>query len=121
MDWQKLIFDVHVKFVERKIAYAVGILKKLNFPQVNSTATLSCTNLSSPSLCDSHMGFYKSFPQNFCHILLSCLNKHKFIANLNETLIKFYVYYDNAENRAKLFKTVDNQLENTIFCTDHKT
>ena len=28
------------------------------FPQRNLIATLSCINLSSPSLCNSHMGFY---------------------------------------------------------------
>ena len=53
-------FEIHLKLVERKIACAVGILNKLKmlFPQRNFIATLSCINLSSSSLCDSHMGFY---------------------------------------------------------------
>ena len=29
MDYEKLNFDIHLKFVERKIVYAVGILNKL--------------------------------------------------------------------------------------------
>ena len=57
---ENLKFDIHLKSVERKIACAVGILNKLicYFPQRNFIATLSRINLSSPSLCNSHMGFY---------------------------------------------------------------
>ena len=29
MDYEKLNFDIHLKFVERKIVYTVGILNKL--------------------------------------------------------------------------------------------
>ena len=57
---ENLKFNIHLKFVVRKIACTVGILNifEMLFPQGNSIATLSYINLSSSSLCGST---YKSY------------------------------------------------------------
>ena len=69
MDYENLNFDIHLKFVERKIVFAVGILSKLKcyLPKKILLSALSCINLSSSSLCDPHMGFYLQIlsPQYF--------------------------------------------------------
>ena len=71
-----LNFDIHLKFADRKIAYAVGTLNKLKcyFPKKVSFATLSYINLSSSALCDSNLGFYLQIlsPQNFKSPKQSC-------------------------------------------------
>ena len=51
------------------------------FPYENSIVTLSCINLSSPSLCDSHMGL---LPSNLHKIAILQNKAIKIITRRNE-------------------------------------
>ena len=60
---RRAVFGIHLKFVERKIACAVSILNQLKRDFLKEIL-LQLYHVSSPTLCNSHMGFYGTYKSN---------------------------------------------------------